>query len=148
MGKLAPLLIGLLATDVKAAINHSRGLAIFYAVAGIFGLAGFGALLVAAGYYLTRTMSPDAAALLIAAVLMAISAVMLAVASIRSARYKRRTHSGKAAKTLAAAAAVSFVPLLASNRAGLGLLAAFAGYALANRRPRTVVKSDSERRYP
>ena len=148
MGKLAPLLISLLATDVKSAVSNARGLAIFYAIAGLFGVAALAALLVSAGFFLSRTMRPEVAALLLSAVLFAISAIVIGAASIWSARQKRKVQSGRAAKTLAAAAAVSFLPLLASNRAGLGLLAAFAGYAFAKRNPRINPVTDFERQNP
>lgn len=134
MGKLSPLLVSLLAADVKSAVKRTRTLAIFYVVAAIFAFAALVALLVAAGIALSHSLRPELAALLLAAILVSISLIILAAASIWSARQRRLAKSGTAAKTIAAAAAVTFLPMLASNRAGLGLMAAFAGYALARRK--------------
>lgn len=137
MGKLSPLLVSLLAADVKSAVKRARILAIFYAIAGLFAVSAFAALLVAAGIALSHSIRPELAALLLAAILVSISLMILAAASIWSACQRRLAKTGTAAKTMAAAAAVTFLPMLASNRAGLGLVAAFAGYALARRKSST-----------
>ena len=137
MGKLSPLLVSLLAADVKSAVNRTRKLAIFYAIAGLFAVSAFAALLVAAGIALSHSIRPELAALLLAAILVSISLIVLASASIWSARQRRLAKSGTAAKTIAAAAAVTFLPMLGSNRAGVGLVAALVGYALAKRKSST-----------
>lgn len=134
MGKLAPVLIGLVSADVKSAIKRTRMLAVLYAISAAFGMAALGAILVAAGIALTRVMRPEFAALVLAAILVCVCLVVLAAASIWSARQRRHAVSNNAARTMAAAAAVSFLPLLASNRAGMGLMALAAGYAIAKRK--------------
>jgi 6,7-dimethyl-8-ribityllumazine synthase len=135
MGKLAPVIFGLLTADVKSAVKRTRTLAVFLAVAAVFGLAAFAAIVAAGSIALAHVMRPEFAALAMAMILLAISLAVLAAASIWSARERRRQAAGNAARTIAAAAAVSFLPMLASNRAGLGLLAVFAGYAIARRKP-------------
>lgn len=136
MGGLAPLIAGLLTADLKSAAHRARRLATIYAAAALFGFAGFLSLLVAACLAMARYMSPQAAALVIAGVLVSISLALLASASIWSAKERRKAASKSATRTIAAAAAVSVLPALLSNRLGLGLIAAVAGgYVLASRKP-------------
>jgi cytochrome bd-type quinol oxidase subunit 2 len=136
MGSLAPLILGLLTADVKSAVQRAKRLTIIYTVAALLGLAGFLALLVAAGIAMARHMSPEAAALAIAGILVSASLVLVAIASIWSARDRRKKASKSASRTIVAAAAVTFLPALLGNRLGLGLIAAVAGgYVLASRKP-------------
>jgi hypothetical protein len=136
MGGLAPLVIGLLTADVKSAAYRARRLAIIYSAAALFGFAGFLALLVAAGLAMARHMSPEVAALAIAGVLVSLSLVLVAFASIWSGRDRRKKASNSASRTIAAAAAVSVLPALLGNRLGLGIIAAVAGgYVIASRKP-------------
>lgn len=143
MGGLAPLVIGLLTADVKSAARRARRLAIIYSAAALFGFAGFLSLLVAAGLAMARHMSPEVAALTIAGVLVSLGLVLVAFASIWSARDRRKKASKSASRTIAAAAAVSVLPALLGNRLGLGLIAAVAGgYVLASRKPVKVSPSE------
>lgn len=143
MGGLAPLVIGLLTADFKSAAHRARRLAIIYSAAALFGFVGFLALLVAAGLSMARHMSPEVAALSIAGVLVSLSLVLVAFASVWSARDRRKKVSKSASRTIAAAAVVSVLPALLGNRLGLGLIAAVAGgYVLASRKP--VRQSPSE----
>ncbi len=147
MGSLAPLLVGLLTADVKSAANRAKRQAIFYGLAGLLGLFGFGALIISGGLYLSHRMSPEAAALIVAAVLFSASMVIVAAASIWSSRERKKAvHTRSIGPTLAATAALAFLPAILSSRIGIGIASAAAvGYAYANRKPPTrsrhVVKS-------
>ena len=137
MGNLAPLLVGLLTADVKSAANRAKRQAILYGLAGLLGLFGFGALLVSSGLYLSDRMSPEAAALIVSAVLFAASMMTLTVASLWSSRERKETGRKRSiGPTLAATAALAFLPAILSSRVGIGIASAAAvGYAYANRKP-------------
>jgi drug/metabolite transporter (DMT)-like permease len=137
MGSLAPLLIGLLTSDVKSAANRAKRLAILYALAGLLCLFGFGALTFSGGLYLSRRMPPETAALIIAAVLFALSMVILAAASIWTSKERSKaSRSRSIGPAVAATAALAVLPALLSNRVGAGIAGALAlGYAYANRKP-------------
>ncbi len=137
MGSLAPLLVGLLTADVKSAANRAKRQAILYGVAGLLGILALVALLLSGGLYLSHRMSPEAAALVIATVLLAGSVLMLAIASIWSSRERSKADRSRSiGPTLAATAALAVLPAVLSNRVGLGVIgAAAAGYAYANRKP-------------
>ena len=139
MGSLAPLLVGLLSADVKSAANRAKRQAILYGLAGLLGVFGFGALIVSGGLYLSHRMSPEAAALIVAAVLFSICMVILAVASIWSSRERKKSvRSRSIGPTIAATAALAFLPAILSSRVGIGIASAAAvGYAFANRKPPT-----------
>lgn len=139
MGSLAPLLVGLLTADVKSAANRAKRQAILYGLAGLLGLFGFGALIISVGLYLSHRMSPEAAALIVAAVLFSASMLIVAVASTWSSRERKKAvHSRSIGPTLAATVALAFLPAILSSRVGIGIASAAAvGYAYANRKPPT-----------
>lgn len=143
MGNLVPLVLGLASADIKSAVRRARILAAFYTIAALLGGAGFTALLISAGMAMARHMEPEAAALSIAGILIALSVTVLAASSIWLARERNKRASKSAGRTIAAALAVSILPVLFSNRLGVGIIAAAAGgYALANRK---VVKPAAEK---
>lgn len=136
MSSLSPLLVGLLTTDVKSATNRAKRLAVFYMVAGLFGASAFAAFIVSGGLYLAKHMSPEAAALTIAGILLSASLIVLAAASIWSARERKNRARHSIGPTLAITAAVTLLPAILSNRMAFGLFsAAVAGYVYANRKP-------------
>ena len=139
MGSLAPLLVGLLTADVKSAANRAKRQAIFYCLAGLLGLFGFAALLISAGLYLSHTMAPEAAALIVAAVLFSACVIVLAIATIWSSRERKKAVQNRSVgPALAATAALAVLPVLLSSRVGIGIASAAAvGYAYANRKPPT-----------
>ncbi len=136
MSSLSPLLVGLLTTDVRSATTRAKRLAVFYSVAGLLGVSAFVALVASFGIYLVRHMSPEAAALTVAAILLSASLMVLAAASIWSARERKSRARHSIAPTLAITAAVTLLPAILSNRMTFGLVsAAVAGYIYANRKP-------------
>lgn len=137
MGSLSPLLLGLLTTDIKSAATRAKRLTIFYSLAALFGISAFLALLFAAGLFLARHMSPEAAALAIAGIMLAFAALVLAAASIWASRERKNRARRSIAPTLAVTAAVTLLPAILSNKMAFGFIsAAIAGYAYANRKPR------------
>ncbi len=149
MGGLAPLLVGLLTTDVKIAAKRAKRQAILYGIAGLLALFGFGALLISGALFLSRRMSPDVATLIVAAILFSACMLILAVASIWSSRERKNTmRSRSIGPTIAATAALAVLPAILSSRVGIGIASAAAvGYAYANRKPpmrsrRTVRSAD------
>jgi uncharacterized membrane protein len=137
MGSLAPLLIGLWTADVKSAAHRAKRQAILIGFAGLLSFFGFAALMISGGLFLSRTMSPEASALIIAAVLFALSMAFLAVASIWSQRERSKaTRSRSIGPAVAATAALAVLPAVLSSRAGMSIAGALAlGYAYANRKP-------------
>ncbi len=142
MNSLSPLLIGILTSDVKSVAIRARRLAILYGLAGVLALGGIAALLVSGGFYLARRMSPEAAALVIAGVLLAFSLILVASAMIWSSRQRRNQTRRSVGTAIAATAAVSLLPVLLSNRMAFGIIsAAVAGFVYANRKPSGRTKS-------
>ena len=135
MGNLAPLLAGLITGEVKAVAVRTKRLAILYIVAALFALLATGAASVALGLYLARHMRPEHAALVLAAIFLALSALVLAATTMWNARERRRHRAKAIAPKIAMAAALTLLPAMVSNRSAFALAsAAFAGYALMRSR--------------
>ena len=121
-------------TELMSKVRRTRVLAIYYSVAFAFAVGAFAALVTAAGIALARFMRPEYAAVIVGLALLSISVMVLAYASVWSAKQKRHSAMGQSRKTIIAASAAALVPLLATNRASLTLLAVLAGYVLAKRK--------------
>lgn len=133
MSQLTPILVALLSTDIKAAAVTAKRNTIWYSVAGIFMLGGFGSIIAAGIIYLSRVRDPAVAALIMAALLFAFALFVIAVLSAVSAYKKRHQPAIQSSKLLMTTAALAFSPLILGNRKTVGLAGAGAlGFLAAN----------------
>ena len=133
MSQLAPMLVALLSTDIKAAAVAAKRNTIWYSVASIFMLGGFGSIVAAGIIYLSRMRDPAVAALIMAALLFAAALFVVAILSAVSAYKKRNQPAIQSSKLLVATAALAFAPLILGNRKTVGLAGAGAlGFLAAN----------------
>lgn len=133
MSQLTPMLVALLSTDIKAAAVTAKRNTIWYFVAGILMLGGFGSIVTAGIIYLSRMRDPAVAALIMAALLFAIALFVIAILSAVSAYNKRNRPAIQSSKLLVTTAALAFAPLILGNRKTVGLAGAGAlGFLAAN----------------
>ncbi len=150
MSQLTPMLVALLSTDIKAAAETAKRNTIWYSVAGIFMLGGFGSIVAAGTIYLSRMRDPAVAALIMAALLFAIALFVIAILSAVSAYKKRNRPAIQSSKLLATTAALAFAPLILGNRKTVGLAGAAAlGFLAANymRYRKTGVRASLDRSF-
>ena len=132
MNGLAPLLFGLLAGDVEAAARRARRLALYYALAGLFGLIALAALVAALAIYLGSMFGVQTALLMICLSFAGLSLLALAAASVRASRNRRRQANQSMSPKLMATLAFGLLPTILGNKMLFGIAAAaLAGYAAA-----------------
>jgi hypothetical protein len=124
MSQLTPILVALLSTDIKAAAVTAKRNTIWYSVAGIFMLGGFGSIVAAGIIYLSRVRDPAVASLIMAGLLLASALFVIAVLSVVSAYKKRHQPAIHSSKLLLTTAALTFAPLILGSRKTVGLAGA------------------------
>ncbi len=133
MSQLTPILVALLSTDIKAAAVTAKRNIVWYSVAGVFMLGGFGSIVAAGIIYLSKVRDPALAALIMAALLFAGALFVIAVLSAVSSYQKRNKPAIESSKLLLTTAALVFAPLILGNRKTVGLAGAGAfGFLAAN----------------
>lgn len=129
MNTLLPMLAGILAVDVKSAVQRTRRNAIIYAIAAVALLTSYGGLIVALGIHAASAFGPESAAWLISALALATAVALIAAVMIMNRIHEYRTSQRLHGRKVLAATALASVPLLRSSRSVPLLIgAALAGF--------------------
>ncbi|PLX37819.1 MAG: hypothetical protein C0606_06015 [Hyphomicrobiales bacterium] len=124
MYRLLPLAISAASSDIGARLRRTRRNVLLYALILLLALSGYVAALIGGGLYLSETIGPAAASMVLALALIATALIVLAIVAILNRRDRRRARKRPAIGMVGASAAATALPRLIKDHPLAAVLAA------------------------